>query len=340
MDNHNTSIVPYHDPFDDDDDDDDDSFVNISLFDENPTIDGGDHPPPLDENPTNLNSDFGVSDYDPILLDISYECSNHLVGNSTNAEGDVLGNNNNNNLHNCQILREITHADGLLISKLGIFGTIGRISHASLEKYTMDFSDQSHVSSQTYDFSNDSISSVKQFLVQYFEACKGDGYMVLEDPLCEFYQALGVGFDGSDCIDIDGLLQLSPTTSHDIQMEQQEMANEKNEGTSSDMRHEKIPLSAQRERTAKLKLKDFAGYLHLPIETAAKKLKICPTVMKKICRRDGLPRWPYRKIKSIKRKISERGKSLSSTDVKERESAKIDIRKLEKELANILKRIQ
>lgn len=125
MDNHNTSIVPYHDPFDDDDDDDDSSsFVNISLFDENPTIDGGDHPPPLDENPTNLNSDFGVSDYDPILLDISYECSNHLVGNSTNAEVDVLGN-SNNNLHNCQILREITHADGQCVYLLNFSLVLG-----------------------------------------------------------------------------------------------------------------------------------------------------------------------------------------------------------------------
>lgn len=62
-------------------------------------------------------------------------------------------------------------------------------------------------------FSNDSISNVKQFLVQYFDNCKNDGYMVIDDPLSDFYQALGVGCDGGDFIDVDGLLQLSPTTS-------------------------------------------------------------------------------------------------------------------------------
>lgn len=98
MDNLKTSIVPYHDPTHDD------SLIHISLFDENPTIDGDDLQPTIDENLTNLNFDFGVSDYDPytdpVLVDISY---NHLIGSSRNAD---QGNSN------CQILREITHADG------------------------------------------------------------------------------------------------------------------------------------------------------------------------------------------------------------------------------------
>ncbi|KAJ8564456.1 hypothetical protein K7X08_000916 [Anisodus acutangulus] len=183
-------------------------------------------------------------------------------------------------------------------------------------------------------FSNDSTSSVKQFLVQYFEACKREGHILLQDPLCDFYEALGVGSDGGDCLDIDSLLQLSPTTSRDCQMNRQETKN-RSETNGNDVRHEKIPLSAQRERTGKLRLKDFAGYLHLPIETVAKKLNICPSVMKKVCRRDGLLRWPYRKIKSIRRKISQREKSLSSNDIEERANAKADIEKLEQELSNI-----
>ncbi|KAJ8527121.1 hypothetical protein K7X08_029598 [Anisodus acutangulus] len=327
MDNNPTAIVPYHDPFDDSS-----SIGQISLFDENPTIAGLSSDPTILMSVDDVDGDFGVSDYDPfadpILLDIPYECNNYLVGNSNNDENGVSGTNN------CQILREITHSYGLQISKLEIYGTLGRISHAVLEKYTMDFTSQSHESSQIFDFSNDSTRSVKQFLVQYFEACKREGHILLQDPLCDFYEALGVGSDGGDCLDIDSLLQLSPTTSRDCQMNQQETKN-RSETNGNDVRHANIPLSAQRERTGKLRLKDFAGYLHLPIETAAKKLNICPTVMKKVCRRDGLLRWPYRKIKSIKRKILQREKSLSSNGVEERASAKADIEKLEQELANI-----
>lgn len=52
----------------------------------------------------------------------------------------------------------------------------------------------------------------------------------------------------------------------------------------------------QRERTGKLTLGDLRNYFHLPIEEAAKRLRLCPTVVKKICRRYGLLRWPHRKV--------------------------------------------
>nr|ABD96880.1 hypothetical protein [Tarenaya spinosa] len=60
----------------------------------------------------------------------------------------------------------------------------------------------------------------------------------------------------------------------------------------------------QRERTGRLTLKDIGKYFHLPVEEAARIMKVCPTVVKKICRRGGLARWPHRKIRSIERKIS------------------------------------
>ena len=47
----------------------------------------------------------------------------------------------------------------------------------------------------------------------------------------------------------------------------------------------------------------LAHYFHLPINAAAKKLGICPTVLKKICRKNGLPRWPHRKLQSIDREL-------------------------------------
>lgn len=52
----------------------------------------------------------------------------------------------------------------------------------------------------------------------------------------------------------------------------------------------------QRERTGKMKLRDLAGYFHLPISEASKEMNICPSAIKSICRKGGLLRWPHRKV--------------------------------------------
>ncbi|KAG8051119.1 hypothetical protein GUJ93_ZPchr0009g823 [Zizania palustris] len=55
-------------------------------------------------------------------------------------------------------------------------------------------------------------------------------------------------------------------------------------------------LAIQREKTAKLQLRDIAPYFDLPIAEAASKLGICVTALKGICRKCGVSRWPYRKV--------------------------------------------
>nr|GMC53096.1 RWP-RK domain-containing protein [Ipomoea batatas] len=234
--------------------------------------------------------------------------------------------------NSCQILREITHTNGLYIWRLEIHGGLGMIAHVVLEKCSLDFSSQ-NPEYQTIDFSQESMSAVKQFLVGYFEDRKQEGYVVLEDPLWEFYEALSVAHGGGEHMDIDTFFQLPPTTHSGNYNEEAETGG----GGGVEVKAQKIPLSAQRERTGKLRLKDFAGYLHLPIEEAARRMNICPTVMKKICRRDGLLRWPYRKIRSIHRKISNRSKTLSAgnLDAQERERAQADILDLQQQLATI-----
>ena len=52
---------------------------------------------------------------------------------------------------------------------------------------------------------------------------------------------------------------------------------------------------------------DLAKYYHLPINEAAKQLEICTSVLKKICRKQGIKRWPHRKFKSLDRLISSLG---------------------------------
>jgi hypothetical protein len=41
---------------------------------------------------------------------------------------------------------------------------------------------------------------------------------------------------------------------------------------------------------------ELAQYFHLPIHVVSKELGICATVLKKICRRNGIARWPHRKV--------------------------------------------
>lgn len=124
----------------------------------------------------------------------------------------------------------------------------------------------------------------------------------------------------------------------------------------------------QRERAGKLTLKEVGHYFHLPIEEAARRMKLCPTVLKKICRRDGMNRWPHRKVcavqfslsrylnrmtsyngilniitciywwmqvKSIQRQISSFTASLDSNNAEARANAQAEIDRLQHELNNV-----
>jgi hypothetical protein len=57
----------------------------------------------------------------------------------------------------------------------------------------------------------------------------------------------------------------------------------------------------------------------MPSEEAARKLGVGLTVLKRICRKFGVPRWPYRKLKSLDRLI---------TNVEVRESLPVFIYRL------------
>merc|ERR1712137_503794 len=50
---------------------------------------------------------------------------------------------------------------------------------------------------------------------------------------------------------------------------------------------------------------DLAKFYHLPINDAAEKLGICSTLLKKLCRKNGISRWPHRKVKSVEQLIQQ-----------------------------------
>ena len=47
------------------------------------------------------------------------------------------------------------------------------------------------------------------------------------------------------------------------------------------------------------------GYFHLPMSLATQKLQIGSTALKKICRKYGIKRWPYRRIRACQKLIEQ-----------------------------------
>ena len=50
-------------------------------------------------------------------------------------------------------------------------------------------------------------------------------------------------------------------------------------------------------------LEELEQYFNIPEKQVAKNLGVCLTSLKKLCRHHGIHRWPYRKLKSIEKKI-------------------------------------
>ena len=50
--------------------------------------------------------------------------------------------------------------------------------------------------------------------------------------------------------------------------------------------------------TDSITLDQLKEHFHLPMKTAAERLGICLSLLKKTCRAYGIPRWPHRKVRS------------------------------------------
>lgn len=62
-----------------------------------------------------------------------------------------------------------------------------------------------------------------------------------------------------------------------------------------------------------VKIDELSQYFHLPEKAVARQLGVCLTSLKKICRQNGITRWPYRKLKSLDKKIHKIENALTST---------------------------
>ncbi|KAL4195868.1 hypothetical protein AMTRI_Chr04g180460 [Amborella trichopoda] len=138
------------------------------------------------------------------------------------------------------------------------------------------------------------MEELQQFLLQYAQLRRREGFAVIQDSLSSFYAALCTSMEGEPGSSSMSIPLSNETTSDN--MVQEGTIQIPQSVNRTPMKTQKNNIARQRERTGKLKLGDLANYFHLPISAAAEK--------KKVCRRNGMPRWPQRKIKSIERSIS------------------------------------
>ncbi|KAL9677724.1 hypothetical protein QQ045_005959 [Rhodiola kirilowii] len=232
----------------------------------------------------------------------------------------------------CQVLREIIHTNGIYSTKLEIHGKVGMICHAIL--VTQDSSgNQTH---QMLDLSKKSIESVKLFLLQYCDIRKQGGFVLVYDPMAPFYEALCVGMDLSDYdygnSDDESDPPSGPSNSN-LQLDIIE-ANPVSQVPVSQV--PKTRYQKQRDRAANLTVEEVSGYFHLTLTKAAMKLGICATAVKKFCRRHGMPRWPFRKIRSFETRIADlTGAMNRAVCVSQRKQIEAEIKRVRREIDEI-----
>lgn len=70
-----------------------------------------------------------------------------------------------------------------------------------------------------------------------------------------------------------------------------------------------MPVVVQ-EGSTKIALGDLRRVFHLPIQEAAKELNVGQTVLKRICRKHAIKRWPYRSLTGIKKMLDDVSKTI------------------------------
>jgi RWP-RK domain len=61
---------------------------------------------------------------------------------------------------------------------------------------------------------------------------------------------------------------------------------------------------SSREVSMRITLATLEAYYNMPLTTAAKQLKVSNTMLKKLCRKYGIQRWPHRQIRSIDKEVA------------------------------------
>ncbi|KAI3832674.1 hypothetical protein MKW98_002220 [Papaver atlanticum] len=207
----------------------------------------------------------------------------------------------------CHVLREIIHENGANSMKLEIHERIGFIYHVIHEMRTNVINGPPIVNHKMVDFTMQSMESVKQIIVQYCQNRTQEGYVLLQDPLSVYYDAICYGLNWFN-------------NARHIRAEEENQ----NPINMNDTRTPRPGLSSQRKRTKELTLNDLTRWLHVPVITAAKEPQICTMVLKNKCRQFGVKRWPSGTVISKTKRLSILETSLREGNGNQNANSKIE----------------
>ncbi|KAI3934493.1 hypothetical protein MKW98_005438 [Papaver atlanticum] len=223
----------------------------------------------------------------------------------------------------CQVLREIIHENGPNSMKLEIHGRIGFICHAIHETRTNVINGPPIV--QMVDFTVQSLESVKQFIVHYCQNRAREGYVLVQDPLWVYYDALCYGLNWFNNVEPD---EPNPppdnTEAHHPRAEEENRTLADTNDDDATTPRPKPDRATQKRKVKALTLNDLTRWFHVTMVQAAKELQISLTVIKNKCRQFGVERWPHRTVESYNNKISILEKSIREGTSKPNASREIE----------------
>ncbi|XP_073110441.1 uncharacterized protein [Elaeis guineensis] len=88
------------------------------------------------------------------------------------------------------------------------------------------------------------------------------------------------------------------------------------------------PVAAPPPPSGKLSFEEISKYFSLPIAEAASSLGVCTSALKRICRENGIIRWPYRKTVEDIRKDAERERNKELTELPKIANQRTDVSKV------------
>ncbi|TYZ60254.1 hypothetical protein PybrP1_008485 [[Pythium] brassicae (nom. inval.)] len=88
--------------------------------------------------------------------------------------------------------------------------------------------------------------------------------------------------------------------------------------------------------TKHISIDELRAHFDRPIIDVAKDFGICITLMKKICRRNGIKRWPHRQIRSLSKSIASMEAAMLSTHGSEREKYRDQISSLRSKRESVI----
>ncbi|KAF0684751.1 Aste57867_23266 [Aphanomyces stellatus] len=104
----------------------------------------------------------------------------------------------------------------------------------------------------------------------------------------------------------------------------------------STMTKKKLNATATHSFSKHITMDILRPHFDKPLAEVAKLFGICTTLMKKVCRRVGIPRWPHRHIRSLRKSILSMETASSMFDGVDRTAYDIQIRKQQRRLAMLL----